>query len=320
MSVGVALSHNTLADIPEVELSIISREDKTEASVSGPGYAYSDVPNLGLDTFKRSGEINRLYLGGKVLSPTVRAQLIRAYPKLTLIPNIIGNIALVLEALTVSERANLLADIYLNFSQGDRYDNGLQKPRERLVDIDDRNFCSHLSNLVPQSDSQGKALALANRFLEFKELQPAIFFLEGEGGRGKTHIALGMAKRYLQEGKKVYFLSGLNHRMPTSFDINKMKDADVIVVDDLNSCTGIETIIKEVLRDCHERSKRLIITSNVAPETIINQLYPPGGDYESIGFKDRFQNHLLHQEITTQESFRNEGLKAIQRFFALGET
>ncbi len=306
--------------IPELELRQGQERDNhhRKTAIAGPGYAYGDCPILDLKTWNRLDEIEGLCVGNKALSQVAEAQLIRNYPKLTKHDFTLALRLNILE-LSKQEKSDLLADIFLNFSQGDRRDNALEKLGSRVIDIDDRNFSSHLTNLVPQSDSQAKALLLANKFLDFKDLQPAIFFLEGEGGRGKTHIALGMAKRYLQEAKKVYFLSGLKHRLPTAFDINKMKAADVIVLDDLNACEGIEDTIKEIVRDCHEQSKRLIITSNVSPKSIMDQLYPPGKDHEKEGFKNRFENALLHQKITTNESYRNKGLQAMQRFFTLGD-
>lgn len=282
-------------------------------NLRGPGYIFLDASQdkLSLQTIVNAPQIDTLAIGKATLSPAIRNQISKNYPGLSIdLSHMWGDPIFNLTQLKPEERASFLSDWLFNFSEPNEsrpYIEDYFGIDRRLTSLADDNFCNQLSNFQAKSESQREALGMAQVFFGFKEVQPAILYLEGQNGRGKTHLSLGLAKRYVQEGKKVYYISGVEAELARKgLDKVKLSAADVVVFDDLNACSRIKDQVKEVISSCHAGSKRLIITSNNPPEEIKKQLFPEGEQHELEKFNGRFDPYLARQVIETEESHRND--------------
>lgn len=194
-----------------------------------------------------------------------------------------------------SERINFLSDLMLanSFSRGGF---GLGT---RLKGISDRNYCCNFSNFEERNDSHKNALEAARELVKQSDNgEAAILFLEGKTGTGKTHLALALAKQYILKGKKVYYLHvAESGDLSSAIDQDKLRTADLVVLDGLASCKGIETSVKEVFKVCHDTSKKLVISSRINPEAIKDQLFPDDEvDKRKAWAKERVDS-FTHQKL-----------------------
>ena len=156
--------------------------------------------------------------------------------------------------------------------------------------------------------------------MEYEENSPLTFFVHGENGTGKTHLAAALAKKYIQAGLKVYYVSAVDQDLSEKgLDRQRLSQADVVVLDDLNSCERIQDEVREVIYACHDDSKRLIITSNHSPETLIKHVAPEDSP-EHQRFTGRFSPYLVSTEVelAPEEQPRLQRAAAISNFFAAG--
>ena len=96
------------------------------------------------------------------------------------------------------------------------------------------NVCSTLDNYEPKNDTQREALASARSLVAFQGMsQPAGLWLHGDTGVGKSHVSVGVAKEFMEQGYNPMF-----YQCGVDFSSPKLKPRQVWVIDDLNSPYG----------------------------------------------------------------------------------
>lgn len=169
------------------------------------------------------------------------------------------------------------------------------------------NTASRFETYVPRTESQAdlldKALFLSRARGRFMGL-----FALGGAGVGKSHVAIGLAKRLEVNGQTSRYL----HVPSNGLDLRggEPKHDETIIVDDLNGPFGWgrQNFGKIITRMHHNGSGRLFITSNVSPQDynkfMVSMIGGLGeNDPEIIRISDR-AGVALRQVVVSGESFR----------------
>lgn len=113
-------------------------------------------------------------------------------------------------------------------------------------------------------------------------------YLWGPPGRGKTHLAVGTARRLAAQGHSALFLSELGYfeELYRSFRNNtdppKYDHVEVLVLDDFGKAKPSETTYQwlyALVEHFYSENKTLIITSNYPPDQAARRL--AGGELEA---------------------------------------
>ena len=130
-----------------------------------------------------------------------------------------------------------------------------------------------LQNFKPGSPEQADILAQLKAFRPGKES----ICLYGKGGRGKTHLALGVARAARQEGCTVLALKAIDllTRIKRTYDkkdteaeiqiMRVMKQVDLLVIDDLGLEKSSEWVLSKFYEiiDYRHRRRTTIFTTNL---------------------------------------------------------
>jgi hypothetical protein len=128
-----------------------------------------------------------------------------------------------------------------------------------------------------------KAKQLAKTFIDtpLKKGQSQFMYWQGPSGRGKTHLAVSVAKTLVSSGKKVLFLSGskmhsyFQGMYRTVFPLNAEQyfgTYDMVIIDALNSIDSVQFMyLKALLFDIafDRGGLKVIITSNMDVNSFI---------------------------------------------------
>ena len=111
-------------------------------------------------------------------------------------------------------------------------------------------------------------LKRAEHFTDEKSLRKKKgLFLTGEAGIGKTHLTIGMAKRFLHMGIEVILVTP---ETVDSFEKTAMKENQVWILDDFNHPhTHMFYPFHRAIRNVYENGGKLIVTSNQSFENIL---------------------------------------------------
>lgn len=125
------------------------------------------------------------------------------------------------------------------------------------------------------------------QFAEFTNAPSGFWYIHGNPGRGKTHLAVAALDRLqVARGGRIFSrfcdtketlaaarLAALAHDQGQKMDsvIRPMRDCEVLSLDDLGAERGTEfedSVIAEVLRFRHMQQKATIVTSNLPPDEL----------------------------------------------------
>lgn len=116
----------------------------------------------------------------------------------------------------------------------------------------------------------------------------------GPKGTGKTHLAAAIANGLMMQGVPVVFATMIDllAKLKDSFDrkagaaseediLRLYKTCDLLIIDDLGKEQPTEwalTKIYQIINARYEDYKPVIITTNYAPEELVERMTPPSGD------------------------------------------
>jgi len=141
-----------------------------------------------------------------------------------------------------------------------------------------------LESFFPRSEKQKEALALlleyVNSFNDAREKELNGFYLYGAPGRGKTHLAAGVANELLKQGvpcvyvKTGELLSAIREKFRDGDKeevITPLKEVDLLILDDLGAEEEQSWFTADVFRILDWRLEMLlpvIITSNLTVDEV----------------------------------------------------
>lgn len=152
--------------------------------------------------------------------------------------------------------------------------------------IPPRFIGKYLDNFVPHTDGAKKALAIATAYAdEFEEKlkDGTSLILCGGVGTGKTHLAVGIARRVLDMKKSAMFISVMNAIRAVKETYNRNSDESerevlqsfirpsLLVMDEVGAQFGSDTeklILFEIINGRYERLRPTIVISNLAKEPL----------------------------------------------------
>lgn len=166
------------------------------------------------------------------------------------------------------------------------------------------NLCSHLHTYEPRTPSQVEMLEYANRLIGLSDdSKGAGLYMWGEAGIGKSHIAVGMAKKFVQAGLEAFFISADRYGFDTDLHLGS---GQVWIIDDLNSGYGLASrLYKKVILHIHERGGRVFVTSNKPYDKLLHEMFVGDGDADRMRYDDRTKGlfKILH---VVGDSFRQD--------------
>ncbi len=166
---------------------------------------------------------------------------------------------------------------------------------ERNPTLPLESLCSHLDTYSPRTPSQIEMLEFAKRLAALKgESVGAGLYMWGEAGIGKSHIAVGLAKDFMERGLDPIFMTADTY----SFDTHlRLEPGQVWIIDDMNSGYGISSrLYKKVILNIHDRGGRVFVTSNKPYEDLMREMFVGDGDAERMRYEDRTKGmfKILH--------------------------
>lgn len=136
-----------------------------------------------------------------------------------------------------------------------------------------------LAGYRADSTGQARALRIANRYVEsFADTDGASLVLAGKPGTGKTHIACGIARALMEQGRSALFmtvLQALRHIKDTYRRDSDKSEADAIadllqpdllILDEIGAQLGSEhekMLMFEVINERYQQCRSTILISNL---------------------------------------------------------
>lgn len=224
------------------------------------------------------------------LSEAVVSRLQQNYPALRVMRNG-GETVFGLDTsrLTTDETSNLELDISF-------YRQNTSLPIE--------NICSRLDNYHPRTPSQAEMLEYANRLVTLQDAsRGAGLYFWGDAGIGKSHVAVGLSKLFMQTGLLPTFISADRFSFNTNLNLGS---GQVWIIDDLNNGYGFSgKLFKNVMRSIHEQGGRICVTSNKSYPDLLREMFVGDGEADKMRYDDR--THGLFKILHVQgDSFRQE--------------
>jgi len=175
---------------------------------------------------------------------------------------------------------------------------------ERNPSLPLENLCSHLESYAPRSDSQIEMLTYADRLASLKDdSRGAGLYMWGEAGIGKSHISVGLAKRFMQIGLDPIFMVADTYSFDTRL---RLEPGQVWIIDDMNSGYGIASrLFKQVVLNIHDKGGRMFVTSNKPYDELMREMFVGEGDADRMRYEDRTKGmfKILH---VVGDSYRQE--------------
>jgi DNA replication protein DnaC len=166
------------------------------------------------------------------------------------------------------------------------------------------NMCAHLDTYEPRTDSQREMREYAERLAVLRDdSKGAGLYMWGEAGIGKSHISVGMAKRFMDGGLDPTFIRADNYSFDTQL---KLQAGQVWIIDDMNSGYGIASrLFKQVILNIHDRGGRIFVTSNKPYDQLMHEMFVGDGEAERMRYEDRTKGmfKILH---VIGDSFRQD--------------
>jgi DNA replication protein DnaC len=222
----------------------------------------------------------------KIFTPAVCAKFRQHYPHLHFTEHA-GELIAHLEELSGGERKNFLLDT----------DFFLLNPTLPL-----ENICSRLDNYFPKNSSQEDLLIFAQRLVELDDDSiGAGLYMHGEAGIGKSHIAIGISKEFMQKGLKPNFIIADRYNFQYR---PQLEPGQVWIIDDMNSGFHISSrLFKEVVLNAFNCGGRVFVTSNKDYDELMKEAFVGDGAANKIRYTDRTKGmfKILH---VSGESYR----------------
>lgn len=148
------------------------------------------------------------------------------------------------------------------------------------------NLCSHLENYTPNNDSQKQLLEYAYKLINLQDdSKGAGLFMYGDAGIGKSHIAIGISKKFMAMGLEPQFLVADKYNFSTKISL---APSQVWIVDDMNSGFHVSShLFKQVVLNAHDRGGRVFVTSNKDYDELMHELFVGDSPANKIRYNDR---------------------------------
>jgi DNA replication protein DnaC len=148
------------------------------------------------------------------------------------------------------------------------------------------NLCAHLETYSPTNSSQEELLTFANKLIALEDdTQGAGLFIYGEAGIGKSHIAIGVSKKFMEKGLQPNFQVAEKYASRTQV---RLEPGQVWVIDDMNSGFHFSYhLFKKVVLNAHDRGGRVFVTSNKPYEELMTELFVGDGNANRMRYEDR---------------------------------
>lgn len=180
-------------------------------------------------------------------------------------------------------------------------------PIKQVSEISTETKDKTFNDYKTDTDEQKRLLTLAKQFAQEvcrERSVPAGFVMTGMAGIGKTHLAIAIATHVNRFGRRVMLVD--ESRMKNIFqkmcekeggfpsDVKMvavfqawLEDADLVIIDDLNSCGIATDFLKYAINYVISHNKAIIITAN-QPMLSIKSYLP-----EYIAYNDPYANSFL---------------------------
>jgi DNA replication protein DnaC len=166
------------------------------------------------------------------------------------------------------------------------------------------NICARLDTYQPRNESQELLVRFCQRLLRLDDAsRGAGLYMWGDAGIGKSHVAVSMAKLFMQSGLEPRFMVADQFSFGTHLEL---ESGQVWIIDDLNTGYGLGSrLFKNVVRSIHEKGGRMFITSNKPYDQLMHEMFVGEGEAERMRYEDRTKGmfKILH---VTGESWRQE--------------
>lgn len=166
------------------------------------------------------------------------------------------------------------------------------------------SICAHLDTYRPKNESQEQLVQFSKRLIDLSpDAGGAGLYMWGEAGIGKSHIAVSLAKIFMQKGLLPNFIVADTYGFDTHL---KLAHGQVWIIDDMNSGYGISSrLFKEVILNAHDKGGRVFVTSNKPYDQLMRELFVGDGEANRMRYEDRTKGmfKILH---VTGESHRQE--------------
>lgn len=166
------------------------------------------------------------------------------------------------------------------------------------------SVCAHLDTYVPRNESQIKLVDYARKLVAYTdESRGAGLFIWGEAGVGKSHIAVGLSKLFMQQGLQPVFMVADKFSFHTDLEL---ESGQVWIIDDLNTGYGLGSrLFKNVVLNIHDRGGRMFITSNKPYQELMAEMFVGEGQAARMRYEDRTKGLFKILQVDG-ESYRQE--------------
>jgi DNA replication protein DnaC len=166
------------------------------------------------------------------------------------------------------------------------------------------SICAHLDTYQPKNESQQQLVEYSRRLIDLSpDAGGAGLYMWGEAGIGKSHVAVSLAKIFMEKGLLPNFIVADTYGFDTHL---KLAHGQVWIIDDMNSGYGISSrLFKEVILNAHDKGGRVFVTSNKPYDQLMRELFVGDGEANRMRYEDRTKGmfKILH---VTGESHRQE--------------
>ena len=167
-----------------------------------------------------------------------------------------------------------------------------------LTPVPLENITSRLDNFQALGPGHIKLAEATRKLLSMDvNVRAAGLFIYGPPGIGKTHFSVGLAKKAMEAGAKVLYVT------PQSLDkaekaLQGLTVLPVLVMDDFHEPYGMSAdFFKKIILRLHENGGRAFVTSNMSYKEFMQKLFF-ANETDRQRWSDRTQNTLMPVELT----------------------
>jgi DNA replication protein DnaC len=157
------------------------------------------------------------------------------------------------------------------------------------------NLCSHLENYAPANSSQEEMLFFARKLVDLDDYtRGAGLYMFGEAGIGKSHIAVGISKKFMAHGMEPFFQFADRYTFGSALTL---QPGQVWIIDDMNTGFSIASrLFKQVVLNAHEHGGRVFVTSNKEYDELMKEMFVGDSQANRIRYEDRTRGmfKILH--------------------------